>query len=398
MKYPIIQLQEGREASTGFHHPWIFSGAIKYVDDTIEQGDLVHITDRQGRIIGTGTYSRRGSIAVRLLAFEDVEIDEYWMRNRIALAHEQRLLMGYGPATPTTGYRVVFSEADSLPGLIIDRYDDVLVMQISTVGMDKLRPLVISACQQLFSPRAIIERSDIPARREEKLKDVVTVHAGEITEPVQFLENDTKLLADVLHGQKTGHFLDQRDLRQVVRRLAFDRTVLNLFSYTGATSLMALLGGTTQVRNVDASSTALALVEKQAKLNDIDLELCVNEESDVFQWLNAEHEDTYGMVILDPPALMKNKREAESARKAYHFLNRAALRLVEDNGIFVTSSCSRFFTEEDLAFVLRRASVQVNVQLDVLDVVKQAPDHPMSVYFPESKYLKSFICRVRRDA
>lgn len=394
MAYPIISLKAGREASTGFHHPWIFSGALQAVPLEVKHGDLVHVADRQGKIIGTGTYSATTSIAVRLFAFTEATIDEAWLASAVKAANDRRRLMGLGDGQPTTGYRVVFGESDNLPGLVIDRYADVLVLQISTAGMDRLRPHIIAACHTIFSPRAIVERSDMAIRREEKLEEITAVPVGEVTEPVQFLENNVKFLADVVGGQKTGFYLDQRELREHIAKLAPGRSILNLFSYTGAASIVALKNGAASVHNIDSSAEALALGEKQRDLNELPAESWTSEEADVFAWLNDHNEPTYDMVILDPPALTKTKSEQEAAGRAYHFLNRAALRLVKSGGILVTSSCSRFFSEDDLAYVLRRASVQTGVTFNVLKTVRQASDHPLSVYFPESAYLKSFIGQV----
>jgi 23S rRNA (cytosine1962-C5)-methyltransferase len=395
MAYPIIPLKAGREANVGFHHPWIFSGALSSVPSGITHGDLVHVADRQGTIIGTGTFSARSSIAVRVFDFKKAAIDEAWFVRRLQVADERRRLLGFGPGTDTTGYRVVFSEADGLPGLVIDRYGETFVVQISTAGMDRLRPHILAACQTLWSPAAIVERSDLVVRKEEGLQEVVAVHVGEAGKPVPFLEHGLHFTADVLHGQKTGFFLDQKDLRAAVGKLASGRRVLNLFSYTGATTVAALRGGATSVHNVDESAPALAQIAEHIKVNKLDTAASTAQEADVFTWLHEAGDATYDMVIVDPPALVKSRGEKESAAKAYHFLNRAALRLVADGGIFVTSSCSRFFSEEDMAFMLRRASVQAGVTFDVLEVLRQAPDHPVSIYFPESVYLKSFIGGVR---
>lgn len=378
MAYPIIQLKAGREASVGFRHPWIFSGALDVIPDGLQAGEFVYIADRNDRVIATGSYEGDANIAVRVFDFSEVTIDEAWISRALEIAYSRRILLGYGPDTDTTGYRLVFSEADSLPGLIIDRYADVLVLQISTAGMRACLPVVLDACKKIFQPKAIIDKS----------KDVGEIVHGSVDAAVQFLEHGMKFAADVVHGQKTGFYLDQKDLRQYVAKYAKDKNVLNLFSYTGATSSAALLGGALSVHNVDESEAALAQIDVHPKMT------C--EQADVFSWLNDNKDPAYDMVILDPPALTKTKKDKEAAAKAYHFLNRAAMRLVKDGGIFVTSSCSHFFTEDDLAFTLRRASVQAGVELDVLHVVHQAPDHPFSVYWSEGLYLKSFVCRIRR--
>ena len=386
MAYPVIQLKMGREASVGFHHPWVFSGAIESIPDNLDEGVLVHVADRNGRIIGTGTFEGDSSIAVRVFDFSETEITEEWITSRIEQANNQRLLLGYGPDTDTTGYRIVFGEADNMPGLVIDRYANVLVVQISTTGMSNLSPIIIRVCKKLFDPIAIIDRSE----GESNVVD------GKAVEAVEFLEHGMKVTADVINGQKTGFFFDQKELRQAVKKYAHGKTVLNAFSYTGATGIAALLGGAASVYNVDESKAALEACVQHATLNGIDSKKITTQEADAFAWLGAQKDAAYDMVIIDPPALAKTKREIEQAKKAYHFVNRAGMRLVKDGGVFVTSSCSHFFTEDDFAYTLRRASVQAGLQLDVLEVIRQASDHPLSVYFPESLYLKSFICRVRK--
>lgn len=387
MAYPIIQLKAGREASVGFRHPWIFSGAIGAIPVGLAAGALVHIADRNGRIIGTGSYEGDVNIAVRVFDFLETKIDEAWITRFLEIAQSHRALLGYGPDTDTTGYRVVFSEADNLPGLIIDRYADVLVFQISAAGMRALLPIIIDICKKLFQPTAIVDKSS----------DVGDVIYGDIDGPVEFLEHGMKFSADVVLGQKTGFYYDQKDLRQYIAKYAKNKTVLNLFSYTGATSIAALLAGAVSVTNVDESEVALEQSIAHAERNSIHPDKIITQQADVFSWLNEHTETQYDMVIIDPPALTKTKKEKEHAAKAYHFLNRAAMRLVKNGGIFVTSSCSHFFTEDDLAFTLRRASVQAGIEIDVLHVVRQAPDHPASVYWPEGLYLKSFICRVRKN-
>ena len=198
------------------------------------------------------------------------------------------------------------------------------------------------------------------------------------------------------NGQKTGFYLDQRDLRQEIHRLAAGRKMLDLFSYTGSCGLAALTGGAASVHCVDSSAAALDLGLRQIRLNAVDDSRLTCEAGDVFQWLASRTDPEYDLVTIDPPALIKSRRHADAGRRGYHFLNRAALRLIRDGGILVTSSCSAFFTEEDLAITLRRASEQVGVELIVLKIIRQGPDHPVSLYFPEGSYLKSFACLVRR--
>lgn len=394
--YPILKLLPGKEANVAFRHPWIFSGALEPAPEGVAHSNLVSVADKKGKILGTGTFSNHSSIAVRVFDFEEAVIDKKWFVKKLKEAEERRVVMGFGTGTQTTGYRLVFGETDGIPGLVVDRYGNVVVLQISTAGLDRLRAEVLAAVIEAYKPKTVIERSDLAARREEGLEGASGVLYGDEPGPIEFLEHGMKFSADVMTGQKTGFFLDQKDLRHAITTMAEDRSVLNLFSYTGASGVAALSGGAESVRNVDSSATALAQCAKHAEMNGLDANLMLTEEADVFQFLGTPAEPQYDMVLLDPPALIKSRRDEEDGKKAYHFLNRAAMRLVKNGGIFITSSCSTYMSEDDLAFTLRRASVQSKLRLDVLGVVRQSPDHPFSVYFPESAYLKSFICRVSR--
>ncbi|MBK7091019.1 MAG: class I SAM-dependent rRNA methyltransferase [bacterium] len=393
--YPILKLKPGKENNVIFRHPWVFSGAFASPLDQLDNGELVHVADAAGQIIGTGTFSTHSQIAVRVFEFGKAEIDYDWIRARIIAAQEQRSLLGYDNGTDTTGYRLVFGEADCLPGLIIDRYNDVFVIQSSTAGVDRLKELVTKVLIEEFTPRAIVERSDIPVRKEEGIEETDGLLYGADVEEVEFLENGIKFVADVLAGQKTGFFLDQKDLRKAIRQMANNGRILNLFSHSGSFSIAALLGGAESIFNVDSSGQALDLCSHIAELNNLPIDRITWETADVFQWLGDIPQDPFDVVMLDPPALVKSQNDLESGRKAYHFLNRAAMRLIKPNGILITSSCSTYFREEDFLFMLRRASVQTGRQLEILHYVTQSPDHPWSVYFPESRYLKSFVCRVR---
>ncbi len=396
MTLPTVRLKPNKNVNVTYRHPWIFSGALEEMHKKAPHGAVVRLEDADGKPLAVGTYADGPSIAVRIFEFGDAVLDAAWFSQKIADAQERRELMGYGPGTDTTGYRLVFGEADGLPGFVVDRYEDVFVVQVSTAGAEGLKPLLYEALQEQFSPRAIIERNDLPVRKEERLPEETRLVSGKDPGRVEFLEKGIKCLADPMQGQKTGFYLDQRDTRAAVRRLASGKRVLNICSYSGAAGIAAMAGGAASVENVDVSSSALELCRAQAELNGIAADRFTTVEADVFQFLSDKQEPEYGMVLVDPPAFIKSRGDLENGAKAYHFLNRAAIRLVEDGGIFVSSSCSHFFGEEDLAFVLRRASVQAGIRLDVLQVIRQAPDHPESVYFPESRYLKTFVCRVRR--
>jgi 23S rRNA (cytosine1962-C5)-methyltransferase len=391
--YPTITISTKRTASLRFKHPWIFSGAIVSKDAGVEHGCVVRILDETGESYGIGTYSKTSSIAVRVLDWKEVKIDSDWFAARLSESLERRKIIDLCDLH-TTGFRVLFGEADGVPGLVVDKYGDVVVFQIATAGLDRLRDEIVHGIKKLLSPSAIVEKSDAGVRKDDGLEENVGVRFGKVEAPVAFLERGRKYKADVLVGQKTGFFLDQRNARDFVVQIAKDRECLNLFSYSGAFGVAAMVGLAKSVHNVDLSSSALELCREHAKLNGINQDIFTTEESDVFAWLDAHTKPSFDLVVLDPPALIKSSKDAQAGKKAYHFLNRAAIRLVRRGGIFVTSSCSAHLSEDDLLLILRRASVQAGARLFTLCNLHQTEDHPMSVYFPEGKYLKTFAFRV----
>lgn len=390
--YPVLRLRKGREISLVYRHPWIFSGALEKTEHKPPHGALVHLHGADGSVMATGTWSAYSSIAVRIFEFRDSVIDLEWFKRMFEEADYRRVILGYGPGTATTGYRVVFGESDGLPGLVVDRYSDIFVMQLSTKGMDNLRSVAVEALTDIFSPRAIIERSDLKVRREERMPMLTQQLLGEPPGLVAFQEKGMHFLAAPAEGQKTGFYLDQKDLRQTITRYARGRRVLNLFSNSGASGIAAMKGGALSVHNVDCQKEVLDLCEAHAAMNGIDGQHFTTEKADIFSYFDYSRLGTYDMVILDPPALIKTKKDLEDGLRAYHFLNRAAIRLLNEGGILVTSSCSHFLKEDEFALVLRRASVQAESTLQILDMVRQSSDHPQSVYFPEALYLKSFVC------
>ncbi|MFH1012378.1 MAG: class I SAM-dependent rRNA methyltransferase [Candidatus Peregrinibacteria bacterium] len=395
-QYPTLKLKKGKEITLKYHHPWVFSGALESSAENLPNGSLVRVADFEGRVMGTGTYSEHSMIAVRVFDFKDAVINRSWLTDKIRQAFAYRKLWKYG--RKTSGYRLCFAESDGLPGLIVDKYEDVLVLQISTMGMELLKPMVVEVLRKLFSPTAIVEKSDLPVRSEEGLPQNAGILWGELSKPIVFKENGYSFFSDPLNGQKTGFFLDQKDLRAALGNWAKGKTVLNLFSYTGAASVVALKCGAKSVHNIDSSEWALEGCKKNAKLNKLPVASISTEKADAFAWTARPiHSPEYSMVILDPPAIIKNRSDSENGKKAYHFLNRAAMRLVKDQGIFVTSSCSHHLPVDEFRMILHRAAVQNNMTLRVLGEYGQSADHPVALNFPESKYLKSFLCLAERN-
>lgn len=398
--YSVITLSSQKEHMITQRHPWIFSGALQAVATEIESGDIVRVCRSTGECVGVGVYTAHQSIAVRMLSWRDERIDDAWVLRALSASLARRLQLGYAHTfeSQTTGYRMHFAEADTIPGLIVDVYNDVVVIQIHTYAAEILRESILRTLIALFQPRAIIERSDSAHRASEGLQPREGVVYGECSEPIVFREYGIEYLSFPLTGQKTGFFCDQKDLRKKITALSSGRTVLNVCSYTGAQSVAALKGGAVSAHNIDISSTALQGCEAHRVHHGFSTKQWTTEEADVFQWVAQQKHLPYSMVVCDPPALIKNQREKESGLKGYHFMNRAVLRAMEDSAIFITSSCSQFLAEEDMMHMLQKASVQAGVRLRILHIVRQSADHPQSLYFPQSTYLKSVIALVEKEA
>lgn len=392
-----IWLKSGKEVPILAGHPWIFSHAI---DRGIkgENGQIVEVKDSRGHSLGLGTWNGLTSICVRMLtrdADEKIDADFFAKKFKELNAWKKSNL-----PTKTTGYRVVHSEADGLPGLILDKYDDVFVFQLHTAGMDRLRDEIIQAIKKTFKPKATVERSDLDVRKIEGLLDKpIAVHEGKIDEPVTFQEAGLNFYADVMHGQKTGFFLDQRDARLAIGKLAKGKRVLNLFGYTGAFSVHAALGKASFVTTVDVSRQALETAQKNFKLNKLD-----PEDERNFLFLEANVMDLlrdkeipgtpYDMIVCDPPAFAKSEKHMAQAIKAYTDLNADCLRQLSSGGILVTSSCSGRVTPEDFRSMLRLAAGHAQKDVRVLQWISQPIDHAERLAFPEGRYLKTAVLEV----
>jgi 23S rRNA (cytosine1962-C5)-methyltransferase len=405
--YPTVSLKPGKDVPVRAGHPWIFSEALEHAGGAnlgFEPGSLVQVLDTRGRSMGIGTWNGNTSIRVRMLSREaEQAIDTAFFVERLRALDEWKR-----PRLPTNtnGYRVAHAEADWLPGLIVDRDDQAIVFQIHTAGMELLRKEIIEAIEQVFAPTVIVERSDLDVRRIEGLRDApITTHLdkrADTTKPllVPFQEYGISFLADLVHGQKTGFFLDQREARHIVHDLAKDRRVLNLFGYTGAFSIHAAKGGASFVNTVDVSHAALELAEQQFKLNGLETsdESRYNFlEADVFDLLQERELPgaPYDLIICDPPALAKHAKHIPQAMKAYAELNAACLRQLEPGGILVTSSCSGRVEPEDFRSMLRIASGHARRDVRLLDWITQPIDHAERIAFPEGRYLKTAILEVR---
>ncbi len=399
---PFITLKPGRHIPVRAGHPWVFSEAIETHPTNAQPGDLVEIRDNLGKALGLGTWNPKTSIRVRLITHKTaVNIDAAFFAKRLQELHDWK--MSHLPAQ-TTGYRLAHAETDGVAGLIVDRYDSTYVFQLHTLGMDRLRTEIIDGLKQFAASQskdfAIVERSDVEARRIEGLTPKeVEIHHGTVDGLVPFLEDGVTFFADVLKGQKTGFFLDQRPARLAVKRLAKGRRMINLFSYTGAFGAHALKGGASFVQNVDASTIALETAEKTLEVNGFDPNnesICEQVEADIFPMLEAAElpGGPYDLIICDPPALTKDGSHAEQALKAYTFLNASCLRHLPVGGILVTSSCSGRITPEDFRSMLRIAAGRSGKQVRLIEWIGHDVDHAELLAFPEGRYLKTVILQV----
>ncbi len=385
---PVV-LKPGRDKAVRNRHHWIFSGAIRDLPE-FEDGDILPVRDARGELVGHGYFNRRSSITGRMIAFGD-EAPERAVRGALDRALALRAAV-FDPAV-TNARRLVNAEGDSLPGLVADLYDDVLVLQIATLGMEKLKPLVVEQLVRALKPRAVVEKSDLPARREEGLAETAGVLAGEPPDRVPILENGVRFWVGLTEGQKTGFYLDQRESRRLVREFAAGRRVLNAFAYTGSFSVCALLGGAVRADSVDTSAAALALAQENFELNGLPSDAGVFFTQDVFEFLREPALD-HDLIILDPPAFAKRRTDVVAACRGYKDINRLALQRVRTPGLVLTFSCSHFVDETLFQQVVFQAAGEAGRRVRILQKHRQAFDHPVNIYHPETAYLKGFLLYV----
>lgn len=385
---PCLTLKAGREKSVLNRHPWIFSGAVAAWPECSD-GDLVRVEAAGGEVLGGGYINRRSSICVRLLCFDGGDpLEALRLNLRRAIRRRQAL-------TPpgVNAVRLVNSEGDDIPGLIVDRYGDVLVLQCGTLGIEKLKDLIVGFLVEELKPLAVYEKSNLPVRREEGLEPQSGWLCGHLQGQVTVKEDECLYLVDIQEGQKTGFFLDQREMRSLVRRLASGRRVLNCFCYSGAFSVCAALGGAARVKSIDSSKAALELARQNFVLNGIDADSHDFEAADVLAALPQEKEK-YDFIVLDPPAFAKKRAHINQAARAYGELNREALRLLSPGGLLLSCSCSYYMEERLFQQILFQSAVHSGRSARIVQKHRQAFDHPVNICHPEGSYLKSFLLEV----
>ena len=391
-----VYLQADREKSLKRRHPWIFSKAISQVKGKVGVGETVDVRATDGTFLGRGAYSPASQIRVRIWTWDESEqIDTAFFARKIAAAWAVR--QSWFDAD-TNGIRVIAAESDGLPGITVDKYDQVLVVQLLSAGAEYQRAAFISALTAQFPDCSIYERSDVDVRKKEGLELttgwlVAPRDSGEFT----MLENGFQILVDVIQGHKTGFYLDQRDSRSAARRLANGKTVLNCFSYTGTFAVAAALGGAKHVTNVDVSELALATARRNAELNGLTDAQISYVKADVFKLLRQykEQGQQFDMVILDPPKFAESKAQLMGACRGYKDINRVAMQLVKPGGLLLTFSCSGLMEESLFQKVVADAALDAQRDCLFLERLNQAADHPIASFYPEGHYLKGLVCLIR---
>ncbi|MCX5806977.1 MAG: class I SAM-dependent rRNA methyltransferase [Proteobacteria bacterium] len=387
-----LTVKQERIGPVAGYHPWVFSGAFESIPEGLEAGEPVKLFSKKGDYLASGYFNSYSQITVRIWGYDkDEVVNEHFFSKRIEKARQIR--KEYVESPSTNAYRVINGENDFLPGLIIDKYADYLVVQFHTRGIERWKNEIVAALEKIFSPKGIYERSDMAARNIENLDKTKGVLSGSIPDIINILENGFKFLVDVKGGQKTGFFLDQRDKRRALIKYADKASILNCFSYTGGFSVYALAGNAKKVVSVDTSEHALELARENISLNGFDISKCEFVCEDVKKYLKNT-EDHFDVVILDPPAFIKDRRKKKEGITGYKSINEMALKALSGKGILVTCSCSAHLTIEDFRYLLSEAGGKARKTLSILESYTHGTDHPQLVPFPEGEYLKCFFLSV----
>ena len=391
MAEPQICLRRGEDAAVRAGAPWIFDNEIDWADDTCTDGGIVDVLDSRQQFVARGYFNSKSKITVRVLTRNANEtIDADFFRRRITQAWESRKALGF-----SNSCRVVFGESDGLPGLTVDKFGDYLSFQTVSLGIEQWKEVIISILANLFQPKGIYERNDVPVREKEGLRQQKGCVYGTVPDCIEILEHDARMLVSIPDGQKTGHFLDQQENRGRIRPYCPGRSVLDLCCCTGGFSIHAALYGASSVEAVDVSEEALELVRRNAVLNNVEDQIkttCAN----VFDLAKAYSDEgrKYGLVICDPPAFAKSKKVLDSAYRGYKELNLRCMKMVESGGYLVSCSCSQFMTPELFLKMLREAAADSGRTVRLLEILMQSRDHPASLAAGQSLYLKGYIMQI----
>ncbi len=388
--YKNIYLKRGKEDSLKRFHPWVFSGAIQKIDDGIEEGDIVNVIASDNEFLAVGHY-QQGSITVRILSFKNIDIDDDFWYSRLQSALEMRRSIGIADNVDNNTYRLVHGEGDNLPGLIIDIYGETAVMQAHSIGMHVNRKEIALQLVKVMDTRIknVFYKSETTLPFMDPENGYIYGESKDNTA----IENGLKFHVDWIKGQKTGFFVDQRDNRSLLEKYAKDKSVLNMFCYTGGFSFYAMRGGAKLVHSVDSSAKAIDLTNQNIELNfpgdNRHKAFC----EDAFKFLN-DAPDTYDLIILDPPAFAKHRAALRNALKGYTRLNVKAFEKIKHGGILFTFSCSQVVTKDNFRNAVFTAAAITGRKVRILHQLHQPADHPINIYHPEGEYLKGLVLYV----
>ncbi|MBO5306577.1 MAG: class I SAM-dependent methyltransferase [Lentisphaeria bacterium] len=392
-----MRLKKEREKSLLRKHLWIFSGAVEAFSDSPECGETVRVTDHSGKFLAYAACSPQSQLIGRVWSFnENMPPGKELFQQRIREAAEFRRFLGLDD--PEGGCRLINSEADGLPGLVVDRFGEFLVMQISAAGVERFREEFVELLMKELGAKGIYERSDLPVRAKEGLAERTGLAAGEQPpNPIIIRENGMRFAVDVRHGQKSGFYFDQRESRRAVAKYADRRTVLNCFSYTGGFAVAALKAGAKHVINVDSSSPALRQAAHNLEMNKINKEQFENVPGDVFEILRqyAAEKRKFDMVILDPPKFVDSQRNLTRGCRAYQDIARLGFQLLNPGGLLFNFSCSGLMTPELFQKITADAALAANTDGTIVEKLHQSPDHNIPLSTPETFYLKGLITRIK---
>jgi 23S rRNA (cytosine1962-C5)-methyltransferase len=391
---PSVTLKKSADEFLKRKHPWIFSGAIEKVNGNPSGGETVEIFTHNKKLAGRGSFSPSSQIRVRVWSFNpDEQIDADFFRKKIKSSSlfRKKIIR----EEDTNAYRLINSESDGIPGLIVDRYDNYLVCRFLSAGTEYFKNIIVEILKDIFNPACIYERSDADVRKKETLSPTKGVLSGKEPDDLpEIKENGLKFLVDIKNGQKTGFYLDQRDNREMLTEFCGDKTVLNCFSYTGAFSVYALSAGAKQVTQVETSSSAIDIAMKNIELNKLNVSRVENINDDVFKVLRKFRDEGryFDIIILDPPKFAESSSQIEKASRAYKDINLLAIKLLNPNGILFTFSCSGHVSPELFQKIVAGAALDANRNVHIIKFLSQSSDHPLALNFPEGLYLKGLIC------
>jgi len=391
-----VILKKGKEKAVLHRHPWVFSGAIEKVKGNPANGDIVRLVNAKRDFMAYGFFNDQSRVALRLLEWDEhVVVDDTWFREKVATAVKSRANILADGTTNTC--RLIFSESDYLPGLIVDKYADHLAVQVLTSGIEKVMPVIIDELNQLLKPESIFDKSDASSREHEGLETV----NGALTlasppENVEVKENNINYNINIAEGQKSGFYCDQRDNRKILASYTKGKKVLDCFSYTGGFTLNSFQNGAASVTSMDSSALAIETLRENIKLNNFDSSKHIAIQSDVNKQLRVfkDQEEKFDVIVLDPPKYAPSRSALDRASRAYKDLNRLAMLLLNDGGLLATFSCSGAMDMETFKQVLAWAALDAGKQVQFIHQFCQPGDHPVRASFPEGEYLKGLLCRV----